>query len=264
MKHSRQSGETFTLIELLVVITIIAVLVSLLLPALSGAKEKGRQAACLSNQHQCHIGTQAYAADFSGVVLAETVAGGHIDLWPQFLAAKNDSCAKDYTPYISYSGAFGCPSNPHYNQDFLKDPVASRAIGNYSFALCVGGAGHPNWNFIKSVTPGAADTYPWTSSVPANMTLEFMDAVPNPANIVMLADSVTLHTSASPSSMMASFSTSGGSSWSPSGIHLIHNNQANHIYYDGHGRNATAQDLRQTDSQCKYFLNKDFTVLTLP
>ena len=55
--------SAFTLIELLVVVSIIALLVSILLPALSKAREQAKQSLCMSNVKQLNLGLYMYAED---------------------------------------------------------------------------------------------------------------------------------------------------------------------------------------------------------
>jgi prepilin-type N-terminal cleavage/methylation domain-containing protein len=77
LPNSRAAVRAFTLLELLAVIAIIGVLAAILLPALSGARERSRGIYCLNNTRQLTLAWQLYADDHEGLLPYNQVMEGN-------------------------------------------------------------------------------------------------------------------------------------------------------------------------------------------
>jgi len=126
-----RKSSAFTLIELLVVVAIIAILASLLLPALAKAKAKASGVKCLSNEKQIGLGYLLYASDNSDFLPLAAHEGDaapcewFFEISP-YIAKK----AGSYTSLVAKANVVACPS-AKLDKVFPVTTPASQAYGGY-------------------------------------------------------------------------------------------------------------------------------------
>lgn len=122
----------FTLVELLVVIAVIAILMTLLLPALGNAKQKGSDIACRNNLRQINMTAMSYSGDCDGWSICGffiTDNGAHWTLWPSWLEKQG---------YATSRSMYKCPSEPIF--EFTAQRM-SYGVNISSFGAWIGHAG---------------------------------------------------------------------------------------------------------------------------
>jgi prepilin-type N-terminal cleavage/methylation domain-containing protein/prepilin-type processing-associated H-X9-DG protein len=105
MKSLSYPRRGFTLIELLVVIAIIAILASIMFPVFSQARDKARQAACLSNARQLSTAFLMYSQDYDEQLPTST--GASTWAWAD---TTNKAVAGAIAEYVKNNEVFTCRS----------------------------------------------------------------------------------------------------------------------------------------------------------
>lgn len=142
---SISTRKAFTLIELLVVIAIIAILAAILFPVFAQAREKARQAACISNLKQFSLAILQYAQDADECM--PMGVNGKLQVGPGMLPPTTPSNAGEHEwgvhdqimNYVKNRGVFQCPDDG----GFL---AAGNVIGNNKLAVKTAPQGMELWN----------------------------------------------------------------------------------------------------------------------
>lgn len=119
-RNSASSVRAFTLAELLVVLGIVVLLVSLLLPTLSGAREMSRRTKCMSNMRQLTQACLSYAQDHDRqLIFSETMKGA----WVDKITAKDDTGADAIRrgtlyPYLADVRIYRCPDDENHDRTY--------------------------------------------------------------------------------------------------------------------------------------------------
>ncbi len=105
MSASSPLSRGFTLIELLIVICIIALLAAILFPVFAQAREKTRQASCLSNQRQLGLAVLQYAQDYDETFPNGLNVSGATRIWP------GEGWAGQCASYTRNAALYRCPTD---------------------------------------------------------------------------------------------------------------------------------------------------------
>jgi len=233
MRTDNRNG--YTLIELLVVISIVAILLSVMMPALAAARSEARSVVCKSNLRQLAIASVGYASSNDGYYVAAAA-----DMWDNSGLHRwhgvRDSLSEPFDPakgplaeFLGAGRIKECPARVRFVKSRSWDKNFEQGCGGYGYNMAY--LGSRIWqnglNSIESWRQAYAKT--------ANMT-----EVSQPSATVMFADCAMSKTKGhyiEYSFAEPPFAVSGGevmsSSFMSPSIHFRHRHRANVVWADG-------------------------------
>ncbi len=253
--------KRFTLIELLVVIAIIAILASMLLPALQQARNKGYSAKCTGNQKQIMMASAFYSDENDGFMVNRTSTDRTLYgpttaalILTHAASIADDQAKRDLmnssSGYLSWMVMF-CPMQ----KNIIKNPpLTEKATGTNSNYTNTYGFRYSQpddatlGNFMWNANTKAPSNY--GGAAPWDQCFIQYKRIKRPSAALLVADALT--TAKTDMSYQVHF-------WSTTqpGVYMVHSDRANVAAADGHVASMGTGDLREHGVKFGYTANQN-------